>query len=120
MVPMADQSRTIRIKNVHTAMGLNGGPAKTGRAKRVVTAKGQMRLGRVFLLKAAMMHVTNAIAAPKGKRRMIEKSTPPHYPSIRLKSTQFQSCAGRGRVPGIGQAAVYSNRAIPGVLTADR
>jgi hypothetical protein len=56
-------------------MGWNGGPTKTGNARRVDKAKGQMSLGRVFLRSAAMMHVTNAMIALNGRSRMIEKST---------------------------------------------
>jgi hypothetical protein len=77
-VPMADQSITMSMKSAHSIIGWNGGPAKTGKAEKAVTANGQMSLGRGFFLMAAITHVTNAIAAPTGRMRMIEKSTTSH------------------------------------------
>jgi len=50
-----------------------------GDATRTVAAKGQTSLGRDFFLSAATVQTVNAIAAPKGRSKMIEKSTRRFY-----------------------------------------
>ena len=101
---------------VHSMMGCDGGPAKTGRAKTIVAARGQMSLGHLFLLRAAIMHVMNAIAALNGTRRIIEKSIRSSYQSICHLSTHKRPSAAGGCAPKTGQAAIAAIAPEPEIL----